>query len=63
MSCCTNAAIACIFCRVVIFDPVSVATSCLISGDASALLPTRVEYHFPIAFQLALALLAGASEL
>src|SRR5258708_34347257 len=56
MSCCTKSPMACIFCSCVVFDAVNLDTSCLISGDASTLSPTRLEYHFPIVFQSIFAL-------
>src|SRR5580658_72174 len=53
MSCCTKAAIACIFCRGSVFEAVNTVTCCLISAEASTREPTRVEYHFPIVSQSA----------
>src|ERR1700676_889864 len=38
---------ACIFWSCVVFDADNLATSCLISEDASTRSPTRLEYHFP----------------
>src|SRR5271170_2056921 len=52
MSCCINAASACIFASCVGECAVSSATFCLISGEASRLPCDSAVYHEPISTQL-----------
>src|SRR5216684_2202792 len=53
---------ACIFCKVVVFEASSLATCCLISGEASTRSPTRLEYHFPIVSQSIFVFRFGLAE-
>src|SRR6266403_2249601 len=53
MSCCTNRAMACIFCSCVVFPAVKPVTCCLIASDASICPLTRFPYQLPISAQFA----------
>src|SRR6266478_3553968 len=53
MSCCTNLAMACIFCSCVVFPAVKPVTCCLIASDASICPLTRFPYQLPISAQFA----------
>src|SRR5713101_3449497 len=53
MSCCTNPAIACIFCSGVVLPATSLLTSCLIGSDASICPLYRLPSQLPILPQFA----------
>src|SRR5271170_6017938 len=53
MSCCTNSAIACIFCNCPVFPAAKVFTSCLIGSDAPVCPLYRLPSQLPMLCQLA----------